>query len=51
MSMCVMPGACGSPSGCHILAHDRHQASDLVGFGVGAGEHRELLHQARQRFA
>ena len=25
----------------HVLGHDRHQASDLVGFGVGAGEHRE----------
>ena len=25
----------------HILRHDRHQASDLVGLGVGAGEHGE----------
>ena len=25
----------------HVLGHDRHQASDLVGFGVGAGEHGE----------
>ena len=25
----------------HILRHDRHQASHLVGFGVGAGEHGE----------
>ena len=25
----------------HVLRHDRHQASDLVGLGVGAGEHGE----------
>jgi hypothetical protein len=25
----------------HILRHDWHQASDLVGFGVGANKHRK----------
>jgi hypothetical protein len=25
----------------HVLGHDRHQASDLIGLGVGAGEHGE----------